>query len=56
MASAAPLFALCVNKLDADLGEGFVLADNDDGHALDFCRVAGAPPIAVTMFNFDGEL
>jgi aminoglycoside 3-N-acetyltransferase I len=34
------------------IDELFVLADNDDAHALDFYRALGAVPSAVTMFEF----
>jgi aminoglycoside 3-N-acetyltransferase I len=34
------------------IGEQFVVADNEDEHALDFYRALGAVPSAVTMFEF----
>jgi aminoglycoside 3-N-acetyltransferase I len=37
------------------LGELFVLADNEDAHALDFYRALGAVPSAVTMFEFSAD-
>jgi aminoglycoside 3-N-acetyltransferase I len=33
------------------IGEQFVIADNEDEHALDFYRALGAVPSAVTMFD-----
>jgi len=30
----------------------FVLADNEDAHALDFYRALGAAPTLATMFSF----
>jgi aminoglycoside 3-N-acetyltransferase I len=32
----------------------FVLADNEDAHALDFYRGLGAAPTPTTMFSFRG--
>ena len=34
------------------IDEIFVLADNEDAHALDFYRALGGVPSAVTMFDF----
>jgi aminoglycoside 3-N-acetyltransferase I len=36
----------------ADIATTFVLADNDDGHALDFYRAVGAAMSPVTLFAF----
>ncbi len=36
----------------AGLGAVWVLADNEDAHALDFYRALGASPAAVTAFTF----
>lgn len=37
---------------EADIDTVFVLADDDDAHALDFYRALGAAATPVTMFDF----
>lgn len=37
---------------EADIDTVFVLADDDDAHALDFYRALGATATPVTMFDF----
>ena len=37
---------------EAEIGDIFVPADNDDPHALEFYRAMGGTPSAVTIFTF----
>jgi aminoglycoside 3-N-acetyltransferase I len=44
--------ALQAQAATLSINELFVLADNDDAHALDFYRALGGVASAVTMFDF----
>ncbi|MBC7841130.1 MAG: GNAT family N-acetyltransferase [Gemmatimonadaceae bacterium] len=44
--------ALRAEAAVAGIAVAFVLADNEDGHALDFYRRLGGMPASVTLFTF----